>query len=68
MDGTLKRGSEDWQRQMIGVLRASGERGFPVGKYARRWILKTFEKEVAPNAIDLLIWDLEVSGELDPFT
>jgi hypothetical protein len=33
----------------------------------RERILKAFDEEVAPTAIDLLIWDMETSGELDPF-
>jgi hypothetical protein len=67
MNGNRKQISKDWQRQMAEVLRASADGRLSVGKYTREQILRTFDREVAPSAVDLLIWDLEASGELDPF-
>lgn len=40
---------------------------FSAGRLMRKRILRVFDEQVAPAAVDLLIWDMELTGELNPF-
>ena len=40
---------------------------FSAGRLMRKRMLRMFEEQVAPAAVDLFIWDMELTGELNPF-
>lgn len=70
VDGDRKKPLHRWhqQQRLTEMLDAIAAGRVSAGRYAPERILKAFDEEVAPTAIDLLIWDMETSGELDPFT
>ena len=37
------------------------------GRRVRKRMLRMFCEQVAPAAVDLFIWDMELTGELNPF-
>ncbi len=40
---------------------------FSAGRLVRKRMFRMLDEEVAPAAVDLLIWDMELTGELNPF-
>ena len=37
------------------------------GRLMRKRMLRMLEEQIAPAAVDLFIWDMELTGELNPF-
>ena len=41
--------------------------GCSAGRLVRKRMFRMLDEEVAPAAVDVFIWDMECTGELDPF-
>ena len=50
--------------EMLDALRPGN---FSAGMLMRKRMLRMFDEQVAPVIVDLFIWDMELTGELNPF-
>jgi hypothetical protein len=49
------------------MLHALTPGNFSAGRLMRKRMLRMLDEQVAPAAVDLFIWDMELTGELNPF-
>ena len=65
-----RRESNDQEHEEVSIqdmLNALTPGNFSVGRLMRKRMLRMLDEQVAPVAVDLFIWDMELTGDLNPF-